>query len=128
MSERFEIFVDGGCAMCSRESRLLARLDGGRGRLRITDVGSREFLDSGIGLTYDEAMRSIHGRLPDGRIVHGAEVFRRAYDAVGLGWAWAPTGWPVIRPVVDALYTMFARWRYQRRMRSGCGVPAYASD
>lgn len=120
----FEIFVDGGCGLCSREARLMARLDRGRGRLRITDIAAPGFDPAPLGVTYDQAMRSILGRTADGRIVHGVEVFRRAYAAVGIGWVLAPTAWPVLRAVSDRAYTWFARWRYERRMRQGCPMPA----
>ncbi len=105
--------------MCSRESRVMAKLDAGRGRLRITDINSTEFLNGDHSIDPDTAMQSIHGRFPDGRIVEGPAVFRAAYDAVGWGWLWAPTGWPIIRPIVDVLYKLFARWRYRRRTKHG---------
>ena len=43
--------------------------------------------------------------------MRGLEVFRRAYDAVGLGFVLAPTAWPVLRPIADATYRWFARNR-----------------
>jgi predicted DCC family thiol-disulfide oxidoreductase YuxK len=49
--------------------------------------------------------------LPDGTLVEGVEVFRRAYAAVGLGWLVAPTRWPLLRPLADAAYRWFARNR-----------------
>jgi predicted DCC family thiol-disulfide oxidoreductase YuxK len=30
---------------------------------------------------------------------------------VGWGWLYAPTAWPLIGPLVDALYGLWARWR-----------------
>lgn len=123
----FEIFIDGGCSLCSREAGLLRRLDRGRGRLKLTDLASPEFERSDHGLSYEQVMRSIHGMTPDGRVVHGVEVFRRAYEAVGLGWLWAPTGWPVLRPLADEVYRAFARWRFARRVRQGCGLQRPAS-
>ena len=118
-TERFAIFIDGGCGMCSREASWLRRLDQGRGRLVLHDIVAPTFDPSAFGIDLHDAMRTIHGRYPDGRIVTGLEVFRAAYDAVGYGWLWAPTGWPVIKPIADALYRVFARYRYRRRMR-GC--------
>ncbi len=120
---RFEIFIDAGCSLCSHESKLLQRLDRGRGRLVVTDLQSLDFASGELGITYDDAMRQIYGRLPDGSLVRGVEVFRQAYRAVGWGWLWAPTGWPIIRQIVDALYERFAAWRYRKRMREGCGLP-----
>lgn len=36
-------------------------------------------------------MERIHAVLPDGTVVRDVEVFRRAYEAVGLGWVYAAT-------------------------------------
>jgi DCC1-like thiol-disulfide oxidoreductase len=75
-------------------------------------------------------MGSLHGVFPDGRQTRGVETFRQAYRAVGLGWALAPTGWPVLRPVCDALYALFARHRVRLGRAFGrpcaggrCAVP-----
>lgn len=56
-------------------------------------------------------MAEIHGVYPDGRLVKGATAFRAAYRAVGLGWLLAPTGWPLLKPLFDRLYALFARHR-----------------
>jgi len=123
---RFEIFIDGGCSMCSHEARVMARLDRGRGQLRITDIASPGFEPptgpDGDPLSYETLMRSIHGRYPDGRVVHGVEVFRASYAAIGWGWLWAPTTWPIVRSILDRLYRFFAAWRFNRRVRQGCGL------
>lgn len=122
----FEIFIDGGCPLCSREARLMARLDRGRGRLQLTDITAPGFDPAAHGIDYDAAMQSIHGRWSDGRIVTGVEVFRAAYQAIGLGWLWAPTGWPGLRQGCDAAYRVFAKRRYARRLRDCNGVCAPA--
>ncbi|MFG0305171.1 MAG: thiol-disulfide oxidoreductase DCC family protein [Phycisphaerales bacterium JB040] len=129
----FEIFIDAGCGLCSREARFMAWLDRRRPpqRLRLTDIGSRAFqtVCDETGLDFDTAMRSIHGRILTGdragELVEGNEVFRRAYGAIGKLWGglWAPTGWPVLRPICDRLYALFARRRYRRRMKAGCPMP-----
>lgn len=36
-------------------------------------------------------MGTIHAILPDGEVVKNVEVFRRLYEAVGLGWIYAIT-------------------------------------
>lgn len=125
---QFEIFVDGGCGLCSKEAQLMAQMDGGRGRLQITDISAPDFDPGAIGVTYDEAMRSILGRTPDGSVVRGVEVFRRAYAAIGYGWIMAPTAWPGIRQISDRIYVWFARWRYERRMREGCPIPTHTTE
>ncbi len=108
-----QILVDGLCPLCRHEARLLERLDAGRGRLRTVDIAAPAFDPAAFGVSFEEVMGKIHGVLPDGRLITGMEVFRRAYDAVGWGWLWAPTGWPVLRPIFDAAYRWFARNRYR---------------
>jgi len=105
------ILIDGLCPLCRHEARLLERLDGGRGRLVIEDITAPGFDPGRYGATMDEVMGHIHGVTPGGEIVTGMEVFRRAYAAVGWGWLWAPTGWPVLKPIFDRLYVWFARNR-----------------
>jgi predicted DCC family thiol-disulfide oxidoreductase YuxK len=57
-------------------------------------------------------LRSMHGMKPDGTMVVGVEALRLAYRAVGLG-AWvAPTALPILRPVFEVAYSVFATNRY----------------
>ncbi|MEM7755535.1 MAG: DUF393 domain-containing protein [Planctomycetota bacterium] len=110
-SPEFTILIDGECPLCAHEANFLRWLDRGKGRLDLVDITEPAF-DAGVyGTTFDAVMGSIHGVRPDGGLVDGVEVFRRAYAAVGWGWLWAPTGWPVIKPIVDAAYKFFAKHR-----------------
>jgi predicted DCC family thiol-disulfide oxidoreductase YuxK len=119
-STPFTMLVDGMCPVCMHEVRLLRRLDRGRGRLAFVDIAAPEFDASAFGRTQDEVMGEIHGVGPDGSLITGMEVFRRAYRAVGWGWLWAPTGWRVFRPIFDALYRVFARNRVRWFRKGGC--------
>jgi len=97
---------------------MLKRLDR-KERIAFVDLAEPGFDPSPYGKTLDELMREIHARIPDGQLVIGVEVFRRAYAAVGLGWLVAPTRWPLLEPLSDAVYAFFARWRYKRRFPHG---------
>jgi predicted DCC family thiol-disulfide oxidoreductase YuxK len=44
-------------------------------------------------------------------VIQNVEVFRRVYEILGIGWIYAATKWPIIGPVVDALYGIWADWR-----------------
>jgi predicted DCC family thiol-disulfide oxidoreductase YuxK len=110
-SWQIRVLYDGECPLCSREVRFLARRDGGRGRLQLEDIAAPDFEPGRYGLDAESVMARIHGVLPDGRVVEGVEVFRRAYAALGLGWLVAPTRWPLLRPLFDAAYRLFARNR-----------------
>jgi predicted DCC family thiol-disulfide oxidoreductase YuxK len=107
------LLYDGQCPMCSREVRLLRRLDRGRGRIGFEDITAATFAPESHGVTMEQVVGSMHAVRADGSIVRGMQVFREAYAAVGspLAWLLALTGWPVLRPMFDGLYRVFARVR-----------------
>ena len=106
---RVEIFFDGECPLCAREVRLLQRMDRKR-RVRFTDIAAPGF-EPPAGLDMATLMARIHGRLPDGAILEGVEVFRRVYEAVGLGLLSRISRWPGIAALTEAAYTLFAKNR-----------------
>jgi predicted DCC family thiol-disulfide oxidoreductase YuxK len=123
------LLFDGACPLCRREAAALRRLDRGRGRIRFEDISDPAFDPTAYGLRADEVKARIHGVLPDGRVVEGVEVFRRAYGAVGLGWLLGPTRWPGLRQLADAAYRSFARNRLRLTGRAGtCDAAACSSD
>jgi predicted DCC family thiol-disulfide oxidoreductase YuxK len=107
---RFKAFYDGACPFCRIEAKWLTALNHA-GHLAIEDIAAPDFDPTRYQSTLPELMGSFHGVFPDGRKAHGMEAFREAYRAVGLGWVLAPTGWPVLRPLFDCLYAVFARYR-----------------
>jgi predicted DCC family thiol-disulfide oxidoreductase YuxK len=124
------VLYDGECPLCSREIRFLERRDKGRGRIRFEDIADPDFDAGRYGRDVPELMARIHAVLPDGRVVEGVEVFRRAYAAVGLGWLAAPSGWPGLRVLANAAYRVFARNRLRWTGRADacetdrCELPA----
>ena len=115
-----ELFYDGACPLCAREARALGRLDR-NGRLKLTDLAAPGFDPAEAGVPMERLLARIHGRLPDGTIVEGVEVFRKAYEAVGLRLLVAPTRLPGISWLLDRAYDGFARNRLRRpgRCRDG---------
>ncbi|MBX3442077.1 MAG: DUF393 domain-containing protein [Planctomyces sp.] len=105
-----EVFFDGDCPLCRREIAMLRRRDR-RGVIRFTNLAAAEFDPAPLGLTHDELMAEIRGRLPDGTILTGMEVFRRLYAAAGFGFLARLTRLPIVRPLFDAAYRIFARNR-----------------
>ncbi len=112
-----EVFFDGACPLCRREINMLRRLDRRR-KIRFTDIQSPEFQSASIGRTFEELMARIHGRLPDGSVIEGVEVFRRLYAAVGFRWIVAMTHWPGISQLMNLGYRVFAKNR--RRLTGRC--------
>jgi predicted DCC family thiol-disulfide oxidoreductase YuxK len=105
-----EVFYDGECPLCMREIRMLQRRDH-RQRIRFADIASKDFDAAAIGLTWGTLMDRIHGRLPDGTLVEGVEVFRRLYTAIGFGPLVALTRLPGIKQLLDLSYRVFAKHR-----------------
>lgn len=121
----FEVFFDGDCPLCLREIRWLKKLDKDR-RIRFTDIASPGFAPGAVGIPYAELMAEIHGRMPDGTVVRGVEVFRQLYGAVGFGWVVAATRWPGISFLLERAYALFAKNRLRltgRCDRSTCELP-----
>lgn len=93
---------------------MLRRLDRHE-RIRFVDIAADGFDAATVGKSLDALLARIHGRLPDGSLVTGVEVFRRLYTAVGFGSLVALSRLPGIAQLLDAGYEWFAR----RRVRMG---------
>lgn len=104
---------------------MLRRLDR-RGAIDFVDIAAPQFDAGAYGLQYERLMARIHATLPDGRVIDGIEVFRRLYQAVGLGWLVALTRLPGIASVLSWAYDRFAERRLALtgRCDQGCAVPA----
>lgn len=109
---KIKLLYDGACPLCLREVNFLRRKDQGRGLVAFVDIADPDYqaVDHG-GVEFATAMGRIHAVLPDGSVVKNVEVFRRIYSVLGMGWLYAPTGWPVVGPVVDWIYGIWADWR-----------------
>jgi predicted DCC family thiol-disulfide oxidoreductase YuxK len=124
----FTILIDGECPLCAREAAMMRRMDGGRGRLALVDISADGFDAARYGTTHDTLMARIHGVLPDGTVIEGVEVFRRAYDAVGRGWLMGWTRLPGLRLLAEAGYRWFARNRLRLTGRKiECSLDACAA-
>ncbi len=110
------ILYDGGCPLCVREVRFLGQRDQrchpGAPRLAFVDINAVDYEPAAHGgVSYREAMGRIHALEATGAVVKDVAVFRRAYQLVGLGWLYAPTAWPLLAPLVNALYAIWASAR-----------------
>jgi len=121
-----EVFYDGACPLCTREIDMLRRRDG-QGRIRFTDIAAPGFDASTTGRSWEALMGRIHGRLPDGTLIEGVEVFRRLYAAVGFARLVALSRTPGISQALDVAYGLFAKNRLRLTGRceaDGCRVPS----
>lgn len=109
---RIKLLYDSECPLCLREVNFLRKRDAGRGLVAFVDIADDLYNpeDNG-GVDYKTAMGRIHAVLPDGSVIKNVEVFRRVYEALGMGWIYAITKLPVIGFIADALYGIWADWR-----------------
>ena len=107
---RIEVFFDGDCPLCMREINFLKRRKRSH-LIKFTDISAQEFRAENFGLTQQEFMAKIKGRLPDGTFVEGVEVFRQLYSTIGLSWLVAITRAPGLSHLLNFCYRWFAKNR-----------------
>lgn len=106
------VLYDGACPFCRREIDWLRRRNREL-KLMFEDIAAADFDPGRYGLSREDVAAQLHGILPDGSIVRGAETVRRCYEAVGLGWLAAPTRWFPLRAATEWAYGVFARNRHR---------------
>ena len=111
---QIKLLYDGECPLCMREVNFLQKRDAGRGLVAFVDIADDHYAPAeNGGIDYETAMGRIHAVLPDGQIIRDVAVFRQAYQILGMGWLYAPTQWPILGPMADKLYAIWADWRLQ---------------
>ncbi len=109
---KIELLYDGACPLCLREVDFLRKQDAGRGLVSFVDIADEQYAAEAHGnVDFETAMGRIHAVLPDGTVIKNVEVFRRTYSVLGIGWIYAATNWPIIRPLVNKIYDIWADYR-----------------
>ncbi|NBD16631.1 MAG: DUF393 domain-containing protein [Cyanobacteria bacterium] len=106
---KIKLLYDGECPLCLREVNFLQKRDGGRGLVKFVDIADENYQpEENGGVDFETAMGRIHGVLPDGTVVKDIEVFRRVYEALGMGWVYAVTKLPILGAIADWIYGLWA--------------------
>lgn len=102
--EKSTVLYNGSCPICSREIAAYRHTAERRG----LPIGFEDMADADLaswGLDADAAARQLHLRQGD-RILSGLDAFRALWAEIPrLRWLGRVTGWPVVRPLAEALYT-----------------------
>jgi len=106
---QIKLLYDGECPLCLREVNFLQKRDAGRGIVKFVDIAADHYQpeDNG-GVDFETGMERIHGVLADGTVVKNLEVFRQVYAALGMGWVYAFTRWPIIGAIANWIYEIWA--------------------
>tara|TARA_R110000772_G_scaffold141115_3_gene250692 strand:+ start:64607 stop:64930 length:324 start_codon:yes stop_codon:yes gene_type:complete len=62
----------------------------------------------------DALLKTLHLRTADGRWLTGIDANVAAWQHTRLGPLWRWLSWPLIRPVADRVYRLWAERRYRR--------------
>ena len=107
------VYYDKSCPMCATEMEVIQQLDW-RGRLKLVDCSAKDFDDSAAaneGVTGEAMMTRLHARDPEGRWLTGMDAFEAVYASVGLSGAARFWGSRRVRPMLDRIYPVVARYR-----------------
>lgn len=101
--EKCTVLYNGSCPICSREIAAYRQTAERRGlAIGFEDLANADL--SAWGLDADTAARQLHLRQGD-RILSGLEAFRALWaEMPRLRWLATITGWPVVRPLAQAIY------------------------
>ena len=109
---KIKLLYDGECPLCVREVNFLQKKDAGRGIINFVDIADENYdPQQNAGIDFETAMGRIHAITNEGKIIRNVEVFRRVYEALGMGWIYAVTKLPVLGAIADLLYNIWADWR-----------------
>lgn len=109
---KIKLLYDGECPLCVREVNFLQKKDAGRGIINFVDIADENYApENNAGIDFETAMGRIHAITNEGEVIRNVEVFRRVYEALGMGWIYAVTKLPVVGAIADLLYNIWAEWR-----------------
>ena len=107
------VYYDKSCPMCATEMHVIEELDW-RGRLKLVDCSASGFDDSAPakeGVTREAMMTKLHARDPEGKWLVGLDAFEAVYASAGLKGAARFWGDRRLRPVLERIYPVMARYR-----------------
>ena len=103
------VYYDKSCPLCDTEMRALQARGAG---MDLVDCSASGFAQAGVeGVSRECMMNRMHARTQDGKWLVGLDAFEAIYAAAGLQGAarlWK-SRW--LRPVLNPLYALIARYR-----------------
>lgn len=106
------IFYDGDCPLCSLEMRHLKAVDR-HNKIELENIREADFFARFPEIDYAQAVKVLHARTADDRLLTGLEVTERAWTLVGFGPLLGALRCTLTRPLLDRAYDRFARNRHR---------------
>ena len=108
------VFYDGKCGMCRREIALYQRT-APEGVFTWVDITQHSTALDAHGVSYASGLKELHAQDAQGTLHKGVDAFLVIWSAMP-GWRLLTrvVAAPLIRPLADLCYRMFAAWRFSR--------------
>ncbi|MEQ9462181.1 MAG: DUF393 domain-containing protein [Haliea sp.] len=104
------LYYDGRCPLCTAEMARLGQLCDNT--LELSDIHAMA-PDPSLP-ERDTLLRTLHLRTADGRLLTGIDANVAAWQHTRLGPLWRWLRWPLVRPVANVVYRLWAERRYRR--------------
>ncbi|CCQ10981.1 Cell division inhibitor [Pseudoalteromonas luteoviolacea B = ATCC 29581] len=104
------IFFDGKCPLCAKEMAQLKQCDT-QGAITLIDIHSKESQVRFPEINFERAMKILHGYNSEGKLLLGLDVTVAAWSTVNKHRWLKITRWPLLRPLCDLAYLLFAKHR-----------------
>tara|TARA_B100000674_G_scaffold391306_1_gene335300 strand:+ start:94 stop:492 length:399 start_codon:yes stop_codon:yes gene_type:complete len=113
MGYKLTFLYDGGCPLCKRETNFLKSRDY-NSNILFVDINDKDYEPIKFEkISYEKAMRNLHGILNDGQIIKGLDVLAYSYQIIGMGWVYYPIKIPYISSLLKKIYSVWAKYRLQ---------------
>ena len=118
--DRDTLFYDGRCPLCAGEIEQLRRARGDLALVDIHSLPAHSHSDDSAAAgaarapSRDALLRTLHLRRGDGQWLRGADANVAAWSGTFRGRLLRVLRWPLLRHGVDAVYALWAAWRYRR--------------
>lgn len=91
---------------------MLRKRDKDQNKIGFVDISAQDYSpEANAGISYEQAMGSIHGILPGDKVITNVDVFRKLYETVGLGWVYSITRFGPINKAANWIYGVWAKYR-----------------
>ena len=108
---KLTLFFDIYCPLCVAEMEQLAKRNK-KSLLNFEDINAADFGARYPEIDRHKANRILHGRYDDGKLIYGLDVTVQAWRLVDSHRWLVILRWPIIGLFADAVYWLFARYRY----------------
>ncbi len=113
MANQDRLYFDGQCPLCSFEMRHLANKK--HDSLELLDIHSLPDLTKE---QRESLLKTLHLETHSGEVLLGLEASRYAWSKTSWSGLFSWLGWPVIKPIADRIYGIWAARRFKQRYRT----------